>query len=170
MHSEFSLLEICFELLLFSLFVYKLYELGKAYLIPFLYQTLAQEKNKQTEILEKEKLLISTHHRLENQINQQKRTYALLEKKIQSLHEALQAEKEELKKEESRRLEQVKSKRIIQEQNLALSHALQSVPFAIQATRDELAHKYLGVWGKQELTQLLESISKNSLKNKDTHE
>ena len=164
MHSEFSLLEVCFELLLFSLFAYKLYELGKTYLIPFLYQTLAQEKNKQTEILEKEKLLVSTHHRLENQINQQKRTYALLEKKIQSWHLALEIEKDQLKRDEIQRLEQVKSKRIIQQTNLALTLALQAIPCAIQATRDELAQKYQGHWGKQELAQLLESVSKSSLK------
>ncbi|MBS1987856.1 hypothetical protein JST56_02575 [Candidatus Dependentiae bacterium] len=167
MHSEFSLLEVCFELLLFSLFAYKLYELGKAYLIPFLYQTLAQEKNKQTEILEKEKLLISTHHRLENQINQQKRTYALLEKKIQSWYLAREAEKEQLKRDEAQRIELIKSKRIIQQTNLALSLALQTIPYAIQATRDELTEKYEGQWGKQELTKLIESISKNSLKNRD---
>lgn len=167
MHSEFSLLEVCFELLLFSLFAYKLYELGKTYLIPFLYQTLAQEKNKQTEILEKEKLLISTHHRLENQINQQKRTYALLEKKIQGWHSACEAEKEQLKRDEALRIENIKNKRIIQQANLALTVALQAIPSAIQATRNELTEKYRGQWGKQELTQLLESVSKSALKNKD---
>lgn len=156
MHFDFSLLEISFELLLFSLFAYKVYDLGKAYLVPLLYQTLTEEKNMQTEFFEKEKLLISTHHRLENQINQQQRTITLLEKKVQAWHARLEIEKSQLKRDEAIRLEHLKTKRIAQQAHLANAILIEkALPSAIQASSEKLSKQYRGDVGKQQLCHFI---------------
>lgn len=156
MHFDFSLLEISFELLLFSLFVYKVYDLGKAYLVPLLYQTLTEEKNMQTEFFEKEKLLISTHHRLENQISQQQRTITLLEKKVQAWHTRLEIEKSQLKRDEAARLEHIKTKRIAQQAFLANAILTEkALPTAIQRSSKQLSKQYCGNVGKKQFSDFI---------------
>lgn len=171
MHFECSFLEISFELFLFSLFAYKLYELGKAYLIPFLYQSMTEEKNIQTEILEKEKLLISTHHRLENQITQQKRTFLILEKKVQAWHATMQAEIEQAKRNETTRIEHIKLKRIAQRNHL--THALlvqQTLPQALAETNHQLMASYEGQNGAELFSRVINNLLESTTdENHDQH-
>lgn len=159
MHSEFSLLEIGFELFLFGLFVYKIYDLSLAYLIPNLRQKLAEEKNTQNEVLEKEKLLISTHRRLENQITQQERMFIVLEKKVQIWQEAEQKKFASLRRDEASRLELLKIKRIKQQENSTNAKIAQLVvKDAVNAARKNFKQRFNQTDGKQHLCSLVKEL------------
>jgi hypothetical protein len=77
MHTQLEMLDIVFRLVIFFLLCYKLRQLARLYIIPLLFKHIATEKNQQLELLEKEKLLISTENRIENQISAQKKNVYL---------------------------------------------------------------------------------------------
>jgi hypothetical protein len=60
-------LSLLLRLTLFFLLIYKIYDLIKIYLIPFLEQESKVLQKQQLELLEKETLLTSTIKRVENQ-------------------------------------------------------------------------------------------------------
>ena len=114
-------LMIIFRLVLFGLLVYKVTQLVKSHVIPLLKEELDLERKQQTELFEKEKLLICTQHRLENQISSQKKTFVALDKSVQLWQSCLLAQKEENERAAKQTLVNLDEKRKIQQCYLALA-------------------------------------------------
>ena len=114
-------LTILFRLTLFALLAYKIIELAKAYAIPILLEVIAEEKKQHTELLEKDKLLVSTQHRIENQITQQKKIFSVLEKNAQEWNQSLLEAQVMQEKENAKIVETIAKKRTLQQKNLALA-------------------------------------------------
>jgi len=159
MYTDANFCDIVFRLTIFSLLVYKLWQLSNKYLIPFLKEQMQLEKNKQMELLEKEKLLISTRHRIENQIYSQKKMFVLLEKNVQIWHRALQDERAKQLKENKDIVNQIHEKRLQQRKNLTLKHEVQeSVDRIFQHAEIKLDEMYEGLVGEQYLKQIVKSF------------
>lgn len=151
---------VIFRLTLFALFAYKVTSLIKAYLIPFLQQEVNDEQKKQTELLEKEKLLISTQHRLEHQINQQKKIISLLEKKVLDWHVALQAQHQDRQREIdqwSSLVSEKRKKQFVYLQRAKDGHVV--VPMACAQARQELALLYAHKKGSTHISSLIRQIA-----------
>ncbi len=154
-----DVLMIIFRLMLFGLLIYKVMQLINAYAIPFLKEELDLEHKQQTELLEKEKLLISTQHRLENQINQQKKTFTLLDKNVLCWQTHLLKQKEESEHNAQLIRITVEQKRKMQYHYLVRaknSHIV--VPAACEQAAAELQQNLTGDTGAQQLQSLIDKL------------
>lgn len=162
MHTNIGFWDVVFKLTLFSLISYKLYDLIKTYLVPFLIQQITQEKRQQTELLEKEKLLTSTQQRFKNQIYNQKQMFILLEKNVHEWHKAQQNENLNQEHENALIVEKTKTKRISQKDNLVLLNNIQlSMPSAMEQAIEELKSKYSSQAGKELLEKVIKQLPQN---------
>jgi hypothetical protein len=159
MHTEVGVVEFLFRLCLFSLLAYKLYDLIKAYLLPMIAEAVAQEKKEQTELLGREKLLVSTQKRLAGQVYNQKQMFTLLERNVQIWHAVLleQKRQRELKNEEV--VLTVAEKRVKQNHYIALSKCIErSVPEAVARATKELENRYHAAASNQFLTRIIDQL------------
>jgi hypothetical protein len=115
------ILTILFRLTLFALLAYKITMLVKAHVIPILFEVILEEKKQHTELLEKDKLLISTQQRIENQIIQQKKVFSVLEKNAQEWNQSLLAAQAMQEKTNATITQAVEEKRKLQQKNLTLA-------------------------------------------------
>lgn len=135
--------EIVFRLSIFCLLSYKLYSLSKSYLYPFLLNQISNERNQQTELVEKEKLLISTRHRIENQIYNQKKMLMLLERNVQVWHKAKQEELMAQEKECRNIGATIYARRVLQGKNIMVQEQIkQGTLQAIAQAECQLASMY----------------------------
>jgi hypothetical protein len=163
MHSNISFLDVLFKVTLFSLITYKLYDLIKEYLVPFLKQQIAQEKKQRTELIEKEKLLNSTQQRFKNQIYNQKQMFILLEKNVHEWHKWQLSENIRIEKELASTIEKTQLKRTVQNNNLVLlNHVQLGMPAAIEQALCELKTKYSNSAGKDLLTNVIEQLPQDA--------
>jgi hypothetical protein len=160
-------LTIIFRFTLFGLLAYKVAQLIKIYAIPFLKEELNLEHKQQIELLEKEKLLLSTQHRLENQINHQKKTFTFLEKKALLWQSHLLKIKENNEQAAKHIATQLEGKRITQQKYVALAKDVAMViPQVYQQVAGELAQNYAGENGKQQLSNFIaKTTSSNNKKS-----
>lgn len=159
MHIETDFWGIVFRFTLFSLLIYQVYALIKAHLVPFLYEQLRSLRKRETELLEKEKLVMSTMNRVERTISHQKKMFVLLERKVKTWYDFEQERKEVLDKEHEKIREQITEKRKIQATFLTLAKEMQqAIPEAVDLARKELAQKYAHDKGKNVLKQCIEQF------------
>lgn len=159
MLTDISLVDVVFRVSIFLLLAYKLYDLIRAYLIPALFEQIAAERKQQTEIMEKDKLLLSTRHRLENQIYNQKHVFTLLEKNVQVWNRLQQEHADELERENRSIIEKLHERRAIQRKNLSLSHTLNlSIPQALTQAAKTLEERYSSNDGKNFLHNTITSL------------
>lgn len=153
---------IVFKLVIFGLLVYKVTQLVRAYVIPLLREELDLEHKQQTELFEREKLLICTQHRLENQINSQKKTFAVLDKNVQIWQSCLLAQKEENERNAKRTFVQLEDKRKIQQHYLALAKDSDAIiPTTCQQAAAELIKEFKGnEHGAQQLRLFINSLTR----------
>ena len=161
MHVSTNAIGLLFGFSLFSLLVYKLAELVKAYLIPLLYKQMHEMKKERAELLDREKLVTSTLSKIDNQRNQQKKMFILLEKKIQMWHNEVQLEAE--KREDDFRViaHNVEEKRGIQEHNFAVAKTtLNVLPAILQKVRRDLLIEYKNE--NLSISQCIDRFAKNA--------
>lgn len=164
MQADFSLLEVMFKLLLFGILVGNLIYLYKKYVVPLLYQEIIEEKNARTELLEKERLLVSTYHRIENQVLQQKKMFVLLEKNVQIWLQAMNDEVDKNNKEAAAEQRALIQKRIIQKKYLAnalLGKAV--IPESIALARHDLIEGFQAELGKERLAAMVKELGKHKI-------
>lgn len=159
MHTEINYLEIIFRFCIFGLLTYKIYQLFGTYLLPFLREQITQEINQRTELIEKEKFLISTRHRIENQLYKQKQSFTLLEKSVQVWH-GMHVEQNLAKQQTGREIiEKIQEKRNAQRKNIILSSNLTlSLPQALEQARSELTTRYHGQAGSELLKKIIGAL------------
>lgn len=159
MHTEINSLELIFRLCIFGLFAYKLGQLIRSYFLPFLHEQITQEINQRTELIEKEKLLISTRHRIENQLYKQKQTFTLLEKNVQVWHSTHLEQNLAQEKTNRETIEKIQEKRTAQRKNIILANNLDlSLPIAAQQARIELTQRYQKDAGKTLLKNIIDTL------------
>jgi hypothetical protein len=171
MLADFSLLEVSFKLLLFGILVGNLIYLYKKYAVPFLYQEIIEEKNARTMLLEKERLLASTYHRIENQVQQQKKMFVLLEKNVQAWHQAMNEEIEKNNKEAAAEQQALIQKRIIQKKYLAnalLGKAV--IPQSIALARHDLIEGLQAERGSERLAAMVKELEKHKACVRDSND
>ncbi len=159
MHSEIGLVDVIFRICIFSLLGYKLYSLIKAYFIPFLVEQIALEKKQQSELLSKEKLLISTQHRLKNQIFTQKQMFILLERNVQIWHKATMDANHQQEQENQEVIQSLKEKRELQAEKMILYTTInESIPVAVEQARQQLTTLYQAEEGKALLNKVIAQL------------
>jgi len=159
MHTDAGVIELLFRLCIFSLLLYKLYDLIKVYLLPMMAAAVAQEKKEQTELWGREKLLASTQKRLAGQMYNQKQMLTLLERNVQVWHAALleQKRQQELKNEEI--ILKVAEKRVLQNHYVALSKCIErSVPEAVTRATEKLENRYRSAASNHFLTRIIDQL------------
>jgi hypothetical protein len=105
MHFSVVIGDVVFRFALFGLLIYKLTTLVKAHVIPFLCQHIDEENKNIAALIEKEKLLTTMQHRLEENMANQKIQFTQLEKKARMWHTDLLA-RQSAQEIESTRLKQ----------------------------------------------------------------
>lgn len=157
-------LMIVFKFVLFGLLLYKVISLVKSYVVPLLREDLSLEQKQQIELVEREKLLICTQHRLENQISSQKKTFAVLGKNAQMWQASLLAQKEENERLSRQVNAHLENKRKIQQQYLALAKDGEKViPRACEQAVADLTKNFYGDEGAKELSSFIARlVSKTS--------
>lgn len=142
MQESINFLEIVFRVCLFSLLAYKLAELAKIHLIPLLSHQLFLERKEQSELLDKEKLLISTRKKIEHNIYLQKQMLTLLEKNVQVWHKSLADNHTQAEIENDALIQKTVQKRMWQQQNMLLAMQLsQSMPIALAQAEQILSEQ-----------------------------
>lgn len=162
-----DVLTIIFRFTLFGLLAYKIVQIIKSQVIPFLKEELNIEHKQRTELLEKEKLLVSTQHRLENQISHQKKTFTVLEKSIHLWQEYLVKQKEHNELETKNVAAHVTEKRKIQQKHLVLAKdGAYIIPQACEQVNNEFITLYQGEYGKKNLNLFITQMaSQNNIKS-----
>jgi hypothetical protein len=151
-----SLIDIIFKLFLFSLLIYKLSEIVKGTLFPFLYNQVKKIKSAQIELMGKEKLLTSSQKRIGSQIDEQKKMFVVLEKKIQLWHVTFVEDQNEKNQSSKEIIKKITAKRKRQEANFSCTGMLKVfVPKSLSFARKELAEKHAGKYGKDVLTEFI---------------
>ncbi len=164
MHSDISFLELLFRLSLFSLLSYKLYSLARAYLVPFLISQIVEEKKEQSMLLDKEKLLVSTQHRVKGQIYNQKQMFTLLERNVQEWHKTNQDENIEFEKQNKQLVQRIQEKRDEQLKNITLMNNMSScLPQALERATYNLEKQYQTSAGKKLLTNVIDQMGQPSV-------
>src|SRR3990172_11302629 len=92
-------LDFLFKLSIFALLIYKVSDIVKTVLCPFINEQLILEKKSQNELINKEKLLFSSQQRIKNQILSQKQMFILLERNVQIWNIAKQEKHHDQEKE-----------------------------------------------------------------------
>lgn len=160
----FDVFTIIFRFTLFGLLAYKVKQMICSYGIPYLQQEVEAERKQNMELLEKEKLLTSTQHRLENQMSQQSRALAGLEKKVQQWNNVLAVDHQERSANMARICELVQKKR--KQQSLYLQSAKDAqvvIPEVFTNIECELALHYRGDAGKQKLQSCIQALASDSM-------
>ncbi len=167
MFIDNKILDFAFEGTLFILFAYKLYGLIISYVIPYLSAQMIQIQKKQTEFLEKDKLLMSTIKRIDNQTSHQKKMFVVMEKKVRQWNNALYDKR--LKKERDRKaiFLRVLEKRRFQEKRLAISKtATKAIPRAIKETQAEIEKLHYTQHGAELLHSFIMRLQKTEQSNR----
>ena len=98
-----------FGITLFVLFIYKIIDLIRIYVVPMLFQKMQEQRDRQTEVLEKEDLLSSTRKKIEKKIFEQKRHFVVLENNMSNLRDYM------LQKQEAASKEQIITSKVLQQ-------------------------------------------------------
>lgn len=152
-------LTIIFRFTIFGLLAYKVTQLINTYAIPFLKEVLSTEHKNQTELFEKEKLLVSTQHRLETQISSQKKSFSFLEKNASLWQAHLLNLKNEAERTTKLVALHLEDKRKIQQEYLALAkNVAEIIPIACEQATLELAKSYDGENGKKQLHTFINNL------------
>ena len=152
-------LDFLFKLSIFALLIYKVSDIVKTVLWPFLNEQLILEKKSQNELINKEKLLFSSQQRIKNQILSQKQMFILLERNVQIWNMAKQEKHHAQEKENTEFVIQAKDRRCIQNnQLLLLSNTQSSLPIALKDATDTLTQTYATEAGKSLLTNMINQL------------
>ena len=159
MHIETDFWAIVFRITLFSLLIYQVCVLIKAYLLPFLQEHVKVLQKRETELFEKEKLVLSTMNRVERTISHQKKMFILLERKVKLWHESELIKQQALDLEYDKIREQLLEKRKKQTTYLTLAKEMQqAIPEALELARVELTKKYAHDKGRHGLKKCIEQF------------
>jgi len=159
MHTNFSFINIAFNLTIFSLLAIKLYELIKKLALPFLHDLIEQEKHHQTELIEKDRLINNSHQNVQNQLMQQKKTFLDLDAKVKQWYELAKKQQVETELFQNQMAQEVAKKRVIQERHYtAMMVSKAVIPEAIKEAKDELK-KINRNRGNIELERLIKSLA-----------
>jgi hypothetical protein len=159
MHAEISLLEVLFRLTIFSFLAYKLYDLGRLYVYPLFIQQIVHDRNQQRELLEKDNLLISTRHRFETQVYNQRKMFTLLERNVQNWRNGQQEGYNAQEQRYRQVLAVLSNKRRQQQDNLTLQKTVAViVPAAVQCARQQLLSRYQGAQGQALMQQMIQRL------------
>ena len=160
MFHDVSLLDLLFRLSIFSILLYKCYLLVKQHFIPLLKTAVHDEHNHLTELLEKEKLLLSTHKRFESQIYQQKQMFTLLEQKVHQWHQSLAEAKRIAEADALEKRHKLRDKIAVQQQYLCTQEALRAIaPTVLAQAQTTLTHQYTGTKGHAHLQQIIATLT-----------
>lgn len=160
MPFKIHFVDIIFSFTIFGLLVYKLCFLIKQHLIPFLHKQVKQEREAQTNLIEKENLIISNQHRIETQIRQQNRTFDTLEKNMQAWHNFLLKQKNSKENDYKNIIKLLEEKRKNQQKNYELMYiSKETLPRAITLAETELKNKYSGKNGSSKFDHLIAQLS-----------
>jgi phenylalanyl-tRNA synthetase alpha subunit len=144
MPFKIRIIDVVFSLTIFSLFAYKVCSLAKQYLIPFLKKHLREEREAQTNLIEKENLIISNQHKIEIQIRQQHKLLNTLEKNMQTWHQFLLDQKNAKESAYQQIKFLINAKRETQQKNYVLTHICkETLPAAIELAEKELRKRYI---------------------------
>ena len=163
MFHDISLTDLLFRLSIFAILMYKCYFLIKQHFIPLLKSTVQDEHNHLTELLEKEKLLLSTRKRFENQIYQQKQMFTLLEQKVHQWHQALAEDKSNAEKAGTVRQAKLRHKVHLQQDYQCMQQAMQAIaPTILNQAEVALKQQYAGADGQAHLQTLVTALTSES--------
>ncbi|MCB9493306.1 MAG: hypothetical protein H6679_03465 [Epsilonproteobacteria bacterium] len=114
------------------------------------------------QIIEKEKLLLTTKHRLDDQIASQQKLFMLLKKNTQQWTQYVNAKKAKQEEENKCIAKQLKHKKVQQQKRLLAVHEIKYViPEAITLAKLELSRQYTAEKGTVHLKNIIESLNTN---------
>jgi hypothetical protein len=143
---------ITLHISLFLLLTRKIYGLSVNYLIPYLKQQLHFLKKEQVELLEKEKLVLTTLYKTKTQINDQEREFQVIEKKMQTCHENMLKNIENKQKEKNIIREKIKKRRKLQQENFVSEKiAVKTIPEILSLAEHDLCDFYSNKENKDKL-------------------
>ncbi len=159
MPFKIRIIDIAFSLTIFGLLVYKICSLIKQHLVPFLKKQIQEERESQTNLIEKENLIISNQHKIEIQIRQQHKLLNTLEKNMQIWHQFLLDKKNTKEDFYQKNSILINEKRKIQQQNYTLTHVCrETLPMAMDLAEKELTDRYTKDSGAPLFNNLIENL------------
>lgn len=160
MHSEFVWLDVVFRVCLFSVLAYKLYSLVRQYVVPMLVEYIHDQRKKQAEFVDKDKLLFSTRKRLENQLAGQKQSFLLLEKNMQRWIAHQKEACQSLEGENKNLIERLNQRRASQKKNMKFALMVQeNLADAYSQAHVILVDKYAGEHGREAFERLVKNVA-----------
>ena len=158
--NNINFVEFLFQLTIFFLLFNFVFKYIKQYLIPELYKEVENIKKKETNLKEKNKLLVSSAKKIENQIDKQTKEFLFLDKKMQTSQKFFLEKKMEIDKNNEILKNKIQEKRKRQSKNLTLLKTQQIViPKAVKLTYEEMVNLYKGEKSLNLLKELIERIS-----------
>lgn len=162
MHIDLTVTSVLFRGMIFFLFSYKIYKIFiKDILRDYLLRLLQDERNEQTEFVEKDTLLTSTQKRLESQLSVQRQYLANLEKKYAKFIADEEARCAVNAAEMAKHHDAMKNRRQRQQENLKAYLTIKSVaPEVIQTVTEKLEDYYSQNNGQQAIVAYVNSLGK----------
>ena len=154
-----NFLEILFELTIFFLLIISVVAIVRQYALPLLYGEIESIKEKEKDLKEEGRLIVSSKKRLEKEIRQQEESFFLLEKKMRLWQESLFEKNKKIEEQSKSFLKETKEKRKAQEANLRLFKMQKIViPRSIELAYREIEKLYMGKKGAGLLKELITKI------------
>ena len=160
MIAKQQIIDLAFRCSIFGLLIYKIYDLGKRYFLPYLNKEIASHTAETNGFLEKEKLIISTRLRIENQIHRQQQMFIALENNVQQWHSSMLALQDQLNSLQRQRTQQLQEKRFKQHHHVMTQQSVTlALPKALDLAHEELTKKYAGAEGMLFLKKILSNVN-----------
>ena len=158
-----SLLEVLYELTLFTLLCLLLYNMTKTYVLPMLRGAINEEKEHSREIAQKTELLQDTTKRITKDMHKQDMKLATLEEKIRTWHAARLKKVQEQEAENKKISTEMLETKQLQRANFHAQRVrLEVVPEALIEAHGALADILSGDQGIKLLNDLLVDIKRRA--------
>ncbi len=143
MFNDTALSLVLFRWAIFSLLVYKCYQITQQYILPWLQKDIKQEQDELAALINKDKFAMVLKQKIENQIYEQGQLLLLLEQNVLRWHRSLLYEKECIEKAQAELVVAQKNKHDRQQQHLFLTHSITAVlPVSLAKAEETLLHQY----------------------------
>lgn len=143
MLSETASSLVLFRWAIFCLLCYKCYQLIQQYVLPWLHESMQQEQNVLTELVNKDKLAMIAKQKIENQLRDQQQLLMVLERNVQRWHTALINENNIQELSAIQRAEQLRAKQAQQREQLFLTQGMIAIiPKALEQAEIALVQQH----------------------------
>lgn len=161
MFAHAQICDIILPLLLFGLVLYKLFDLARSHIAPWLRGEVEAENRSHLQLIEKDRFLNTSQKKIETLIEGQKRLFTTLEKNATAVQQFIIEKRDREEQELNAINEKLTVKRATQELNIKVVKQCEEVfAIALCQAHDELREHFITRHGSEHLDEVIAHLPK----------